>query len=190
MKKLRLPNLEDPADPLTPDRLVLGDAEKWVGMPLPQGFGWYPKIGYPRCSFVGSLPANTTPGVPLREEILGLVPKNQIALGRQFRLPSYDVRFNHGASLGLSVPFLKGGEAVRLTNMTPESLLAFSMPREKPKLTLDIGSGFVELTAVLHTACVRVADRQLDMIWRGALRYPGIEWLPQMKRLTAEVVWP
>lgn len=187
---LRLPNLEDPADLLTPERLIVGAPEKWPGQPLPQGFGWFPKIAYPRCSFVGALPPFATPGVPLKEETLGLVPKNQIALGRQFRLPSYDVRFNHGASLGLTVPFLSGGEAVRLTNLTAEGELSFSLPREKPKLALDIGSGFTELPAVLHTACVRVKDRQLDMIWRGALRYPGMEWLPQMKRLLSEVMWP
>jgi hypothetical protein len=190
VKELRLPNLEDPQDLLTPDRLVLGDPEKWPGQPLPQGFGWFPKIAYPRCSFVGALPAYVGPAVPLKEETLGLVPRNQIALGRQFRLPSYDVRFNHGASLGLTVPFLAGGEAVRLTNLTPDGVLAFSVPSEKPQMALDIGSGASELPPVLHTACVRVADRQLDMIWRGALRYPGVEWLSQLKRLTAEVVWP
>src|SRR5205807_136808 len=45
---LRLPNFEDPTDLLTPDRLVLGDPMRWSGMPLPQGFGWFPKIAYPR----------------------------------------------------------------------------------------------------------------------------------------------
>jgi len=187
---LRLPNLEDPADLLTPDRLIVGEPEKWPGQPLPQGFGWFPKIAYPRCSFVGALPAFVAPGVSLKEEALGLVPKNQIALGRQFRLPSYDVRFNHGASLGITVPFLSGGEQVRLTHLTPEGLLAFPLPREKPHMALDIGSGAKELSPVLHTACVRLADRQLDLIWRGAFRYPGVEWLPQMRRLVAEVVWP
>jgi hypothetical protein len=127
--------------------------------------------------------------VPLKEEALGLVPRNQIALGRQFRLPSYDVRFNHGASLGLSVPFLGGGEAVRLVNLTPDGLLELSLPRKWPALSLDIGFGAKELTPVIHTACVRVADKQLDMIWRGAMRYPGVDWLPQMKQLAAEVEW-
>jgi hypothetical protein len=187
---LMLPNLEDPADLLIPDRLVVGEPEKWPAQPLPQGFGWFPKIAYPRCSFVGALPAFVAPGVPLKEETLGLVPRNQIALGRQFRLPSYDVRFNHGASLGLTVPFLAGGEPVRLTHLMPEGVLAFSLPKEKPQMMLDLGVGPTELSPVLHTACVRVADRQLDMIWRGALRYPGVDWLPEMKQLVREVVWP
>ncbi len=30
----------------------------------------------------------------------------------------------------------------------------------------------------------------LDMIWRGALRYPGGEWLPEMRTMVSEVLWP
>ncbi len=187
---LKLPNLEDPTDLLTPDRIVVGEPNRWPAQPLPQGFGWFPKIAYPRCSFIGSIPAFLAPGTPLREEALGLIPANQIALAKQFRLPSYDVRFNRGASLGLAVPFLAGGEPVRLTNLSPEGVLAFQLPREKPRMALDIGDGATELPAFLHTACVRVEEGKLDMVWRGSLRYPGIAWLPEMKRMLPEVIWP
>jgi hypothetical protein len=187
---LRLPNLEDPADPLTPDRVVLGEPEQWPGQPLPQGLGWFPKIAYPRCSFVGAMPAFVAPGVPLKEEELGLVPKNQVALARQFRLPSYDVRFNSGASIGLAVPFLSGGEAVRLTNLFPTGPVAFTLPRERPRIALDFGRGLAEPDPVLHTVQIRADEGQLDLVWRGAVRHPGIDWLPEMKRLVAEVVWP
>lgn len=187
---LALPNVEDPADLLTPDRVVLGEPDRWPGQPLPQGVGWFPKIAYPRCAFAGAIPAFVAPGVPLREEALGLVPRNHIALARQFRLPGYDVRFNRGASIGLAVPFLEGGEPVRLTNLTPDGSFKFPLPRERPRLTLDLGKGATELPVVLHTAQVRTDDWQLDLVWRGALNYPGVEWLPEMTRLAAEVVWP
>ena len=187
---LVLPNLESPTDLLTPERIVVGEPDRWPSQPLPQGFGWFPKIAYPRCSFVGSIPAFLAPGTPLQEEALGLIPKNQVALAKQFRLPGYDVRFNRGASIGLSVPFLSGGEPVRLTNLSPEGLLMFALPREKPWMALDIGKGMIELQPVMHTACVRVEERELDIIWRGSLEYPGIAWLPQLKRVAPEVVWP
>jgi hypothetical protein len=35
--------------------------------------------------------------------------------------------------------------------------------------------------------CVRLEDRQVDLVWRGAHEYPGPEWLPEMKRLVAKV---
>ena len=40
---LVLPNLEDPDDLLTPDRIVMGEANAWNRQPLPQGFGWFQK---------------------------------------------------------------------------------------------------------------------------------------------------
>ncbi len=184
---LALPNLEDPADLLTPDRIILGEMEQWNRMPLPQGLGWFQKTWYPRCSFVGAVPGFVNLDEPMREEALGLVPKGQIALARQFKLPSYDPRFNNGASLGLVFPFLSGGEFVRLIHLTQGGLLQLTLPQDTPRMVMDIGLGESELKPVLHTVCVRVEEMQLDLVWRGALEYPGIDWLPEMKRMNVEV---
>lgn len=184
---LVLPNLEDPQDLLTPERIVLGERDKWNRQPLPQGFGWFQRTWYPRCSFVGSIPGDVNLDEPTREELLGLVPKDQVALARQFKLPSFDARFNSGASQGLALPYLSGGESVKLLNMTLEGELHFSLPTETPRIALDIGLGENELKPVLHTACVRLADRQLDLVWRGAHGYPGFDWLPEMKRMVTLV---
>jgi hypothetical protein len=188
--RLPLPNLEDPADLLTPDRVVVGEPENWPRQPLPQGFGWFPKIAYPRCSFVGAMPAFLNPGVPLKEEELGLVPRDHVRLARRLRLPPYDVRFNSGASPGLALPFLSGGEPVRLTNLSADGPVSFLVPRDRPRMALDFGRGRKELPPVLHTLQVRVEERQLDVIWRGSVRHPGLDWLPELTRLVAEVTWP
>lgn len=184
---LALPNFEDPAHPLTPERVVLGEPAAWVDAPMPQGFGWMQRTWYPRCSFVGAVPGLLDPDTVMPEERLGLVPPRQIALARQFRLPSYDVRFNSGASAGMAFPFLTGGELVSLWNLTPDGALHFVLPSDVPRMALDIGAGAQELAPVLHTVCVRVEDAQVDLVWRGALSYPGVDWLPEMRRLVAEV---
>jgi hypothetical protein len=184
---LALPNLEDPTDLLTPDRIVFGATEHWVHQPLPQGLGWFQRTWYPRCSFVGSVPGSIDPDTEIPEERLGLVPKGQMALARQFRLPSFDVRFNSGASPGLAMPFLRGGELVQLANLTPEGELRFQLPVDTPRLSLDIGLGVQELGVVLHTVCIRLDQMQVDLVWRGAHAYPGVDWLPEMKRMVAEV---
>jgi hypothetical protein len=184
---LALPNLEDPDDLLTPERVVLGEPERWNRQPLPQGFGWFQRTWYPRCSFVGSVPGFLDPDEVMREETLGLVPKGQIALARRFKLPSFDVRFNNGASLGLAVPYLQGRELVRLRNLTPDGALDFSLPNDVPQIMLDIGLGENMLKPVLHTLCIRLDEMELDLVWRGAHPYPGVDWLPEMKRLTAVV---
>lgn len=183
---LPLPNLEDPGEPLTPDRVVLDDPEKWNRQPLPQGFGYTARTAYPRCSFVGAIPPFVNIDEPMREEGLGLVPRNQILLARQFRLPGFDVRFHQGASLGLAVPYLNGDEPVRLSNLTPDGDLSFSLPGEKPAITLDVGAGAQNLSPVLHTVCLRADDKQFDLIWRGALEMTA-EGMTTITKLAAQV---
>ena len=184
---LALPNIEDPTDLLTADRVVLGEPERWNLQPLPQGLGWYHKTWYPRSSFVGAMPQFVDSSVRMREEALGLVPERQIALSRQFKLPSFDARFYRGASLGLSMPYLRGGEGITLGGMTDDGDIAFTLPRQVPSIALDIGFGPRTLDAVLQTVCVRVDDRQVDLVWRGAHPYPGVDWLAEMKVLELEV---
>ncbi|HSU57806.1 MAG TPA: DUF2169 domain-containing protein [Bryobacteraceae bacterium] len=184
---LKLPNFEDPFDLLTPERIVVGEPEGWWSQPMPQSFGWFQRTWYPRCSFVGSVPGFVDPDAVVREEQLGLVPKRQFALARQFKLPSFDIRFNNGASPGLALPFLKAGESVRLLHLTPDGLLAFEVPHDTPKIAMDIGLGERELKPVLQTLLIRPDDGQLDLIWRGAHEFPGVEWLPEMSRLNVEI---
>lgn len=184
---LVLPNLEDPDDLLSPERIVMGKANAWNRQPMPQGFGWFQKTWYPRCSFVGSVPGFVNVDEVMREETLGLVPQKQIALARQFKLPSFDIRFNNGASLGLALPYLSGDETIRLKNLTPDGDFTFQLPEDTPRLTLNIGLGAKNLTPKLHTVCIRMEEQQVDLIWRGAHTYPGIDWLPEMKKLEAEI---
>lgn len=185
---LCLPNLEDPNELLTPERVVLGDRDAWNELPLPQGFGWFQKTWYPRCSFVGSIQGRMDPDTVMREELLGIVPQRQIALLRQRKLPSFDIRFNNGASLGLAVPYLRGDEPVRLTGLTHEGVLEFAMPGERPRIVIDIGFGPNEVDVVLHTLCVRMGELQVDLVWRGAHEHPGPDWLPEMKKLEYQVL--
>ena len=62
-----------------------------------------------------------------------------------------------------------------------------SLPRDTPSIGLDVGFGMKTPEVVLQTVTIRVDDRQLDLVWRGALPYPGVDWLPEMKTLTLEV---
>ncbi len=184
---LSLPNLEDPSDLLTPERIVLTDPYKWNLLPIPQGCGWVHRSWYPRSSFAGSMPPYLGPDDVMREEEMGLVPKRHVALSRQLKLPSYHPRFQNGASVGLMFQPLVGEETIQLTGLTPSGVINFALPSERPKLMLDIGLGQKELVPALHTVCIRPDDMQVDLVWRGAHSYPGLFWLPQMTRLHAEV---
>jgi hypothetical protein len=102
-------------------------------------------------------------------------------------LPSFDARFNSGASLGLSLPFLCGDERIRLKNVSPEGTIEFRLAGDRPRLMLDIGLGENELEALIHTVQVRVENSQVDVVWRGAHHFPGLDWLTQLKRFRSEV---
>jgi len=184
---LRLPNIEGPDDLLTPERIVLEDESTWNRQPLAQGLGWFPKTWYPRCSFVGAMPPHVAADEAMREEALGLVPRGQIALARQFRLPSFDVCFNNGASLGLAFPNVPPAALLRVAGLTPEGMLSFTLPDASPSIMLDIGLGENVLQTALHTVAIYVDQGRVDMIWRGAHPYPGNDWLPEMRRLRHEV---
>ncbi|MDY6991276.1 MAG: DUF2169 domain-containing protein [Pseudomonadota bacterium] len=182
IEDLILPNIEDPQDKLTPERLIVGDMHHWWQQPLPQGLSYYAKSWYPRCSYIGVLPAYVPLGSVMPEAKLGLVPKNQVELARSFKLPSLDPRFFNGASLGLALPYLQGHEAIHLQHLSPEGELKFYLPQEQPLINLDIGEGAQELTALLQTVLIRESERQVDLVWQGSLAYPGIHWLPKMKQ--------
>jgi hypothetical protein len=184
---LPLPNVEDPDDLLTPERVLLGDAEAWVEQPRPAGFGWYHKTWYPRAFFAGVLPAFAFPGTVTPEERRGLVAEDHIALAWAFKTPSFDLRFLSGASPGLAVPFLKGNERVSLRGLTADGALTFRLPDDRPAIALDLGAGPTTLEPVLHTLLICPDERRCDLIWRGSLDYPGPQWLPNLRRLEASV---
>lgn len=184
---LALPNIEDPNDLLEPDRVIIGDPEKWHLQPLPQGFGWRQRNSYPRAALLGSFPAFTDVNVITQEEKMGLLPRNHIALAKQFRLPTYDALFNNGASYGMTFKELIGNEKIELTGLTPDGFLSFLLPNEQPDIQLDIGRGKQQLRSRLHTISIRPDDLELDIIWQGILVYEGYSWWPKMKCLQAEV---
>ena len=184
---LRLPNLEDPDDLLIPERIVIGEPERWHEQPLPQGFGWFQKTWYPRCAYVGAYPPFVDVDTITSEELLGLLPRNHVALAKQFKLPSFDARFNNGASMGMLFSALHGDEKISLSGLTPDGNLEFSLPGETPSITLDLGAGERQLSAKLDSVSIRPDDGEFDLIWRGCHVYEGYAWLSRMTRLLARV---
>jgi hypothetical protein len=180
---LLLPNLEDPNDLLTPERLCIGEFAKWIDQPQPVGFGWVPKTWQPRCLLAGVMPGDRATEQEMRKAYAQLVPADQREAYVKHGLPDMDFRFFNGASDGLSLPFLTGGEMVRTANLSPEGRLDFRLPTDSPRIGLDIGSGVKVPEVVLHTVQIRFEERQVDLVWRAAVPYAGRDWLPQMRKM-------
>jgi hypothetical protein len=184
---LALPNVEEPNEQLTPERLCLGDYKEWQQQPFPAGLGWFPKTWLPRAQLAGILPADRATEQELRQAYSQLVPIAQRDAYLNKGLPDMDFRFFNGASRGLVFPYLTGGEQVVMKNLSPEGRLAFQLPYDRPHVGLDIGFGMQEPEVVTHTVMIRMEDRQVDIVWRGCIPYAGPDWLPQMRKMEVRV---
>jgi hypothetical protein len=180
---LALPNIEDPQQRLTPAGIITGQYPRWEHQLMPQGLGWYSKCLYPRALLAGVMPADRPFEEMMRKEYEKAVPEEQREMYRQTRLPDMDFRFFNGASPGLVVPYMNGDEDVALERLAPEERLSFRLAGERPRIEIDIGFGVYSPEVVMHTLTIRSDDRQLDLVWRGCVAYPGPDWLPEMKKL-------
>jgi hypothetical protein len=183
IENLPLPNLEDPAAPLWPQQLCIEAYDRWEQQPLPAGFGWLGKTWYPRAQLAGILPGDRATEQEMRQAYAKLVPEDQREAYLKHGLPDMDFRFFNGASAGLAMPFLDGDETVTIQNLTPDGTQSFALPNDRPRLGLDIGNGVQEPEVVLQTVMLRMDERQADLVWRGAVPYPGRDWLPEMRKM-------
>lgn len=180
---LPLPNIEEPSDLLTPDRLCCEDFTAWEQQPMPAGLGWLPKTWLPRASFAGIMPGDRAVEQELRQAYTKLVPLEHREMYARTHLPDMNFQFFSGASSGLSLPYLKGNEMIRTLNLTPEGKSMFHLPGDTVKIGLDVGAGIFEPEVVIHTVMIRMEDKQVDIVWRGAVPYPGTDWLPQLNKM-------
>ena len=154
---------------------------------MPAGFGWWAKNWAPRCRLAGVLPADRATERELRQAFAQVLPPDQKKVYLENELPSMDFRFFNGASPGLALPFLKGTEPIECLNLTQEGHLRFKLPGEQPALGLDLGEGVQKPDVVLHTVMIRLEERKLDLVWRGAVPYPGPDWLPEMRKMEVHI---
>jgi hypothetical protein len=186
---LLLPNIEDPDDPLTPERLVTGAFEQWEQQPMPQGFGWFAKHWQPRILLAGVMPSPQMEVEPPPPEDAWEDEGDSDGNGAPDtpELPSMDFGFFNGGSPGLVFPYLAGNELVETVNLAPEGDVSFHLPGETPRIGLDVGRGIWEPPAVLHTVMIRMEQREIDLVWRAAIAYPDAAWLDAVRSFTVLV---
>ena len=185
---LELPNIETPTDRLTPERLCCGHFIHMDQLPEPAGLGWYMKVWRPRMLLAGVMPADAALARELRQACRQAVPPQQREMYDQTELPPMNFRFFNGASSGLVLPYLSGDELVRTKHLTPDGRLDFLLPGEVPRIEIDIGEGAQSPAVRLHTVMIRLDEGEVDLVWCGAIPYPGRDWLPEMRRLDIEVL--
>mgnify|MGYP002777757899 CR=1 FL=1 len=186
---LELPQLEDPTDLLTPARLAAGWIDQWHRMPLPQSTGWIDYGWYPRVAFFGIVPVVDYFDEPPLEVERGLAPAF-LRDGTGETPPESRFELTCGASLGLQLPHLRGGEPVELRGLhrrRPRWGLTVPPP---PRIWIDGRNGKLTPTEpVLHTLSIEPDEDRVTLVWRGCA--PAIRaYAPQeLESMPLRVEW-
>lgn len=167
-----MPNIERPADLMTPERLVVGHPSDWMKQPLPIGFGCLDPLSFPRSAMMGFPPPTRQDFNEAREVKEGLIPRD-FCRGNIFGVPAAEIpglihpAASRVASPGLWMPFLPPGQVLILEGMDPSTTrLCLRLPDELP--TFRAGPMVKEsegLPGELTLATVDVESRTLSLIW-------------------------
>lgn len=168
IEALTLPNLEDPDDLLSPERLVLGRPQRWPHMPLPQSYGFVDHGCFPRIAYFGFIPQHDPLDCPIAEVARELAIASIMTPGTVQE--KFNFRFNNGASLGLQLPYLRGDESCLLVNLHPtKQRLELKLPGERPMLWTDGRNGKLNATVpVLHTVLIEPDVDRVSLLWCGS----------------------
>ena len=134
---IELPNLEDPADMLTAERLIARKPALWYRQPLPWCFEWTVGLTFPRYLFMGVdawFPSPDDSALP--EVHRGFIPAH---LRRQLE-KDHDLAagYRQEASLGMVLGTPLAGQPVTLTGMHPEEpIITFTVP-PAPSIEIEV----------------------------------------------------
>jgi hypothetical protein len=163
---LMLPNLEDPAQPLRPETLVVGDPRKWYMQPLPACSELSNLMMFPRFAWLGIEAWYPPPSnAPLREVALGVLPTNftdlaQLGPGQPLQPPALQE-----GPVGQVFPPLQPGTPIVVHGMHPElPQVAFSLP-PGPKLDFYIDGKVFPSAAQLTTVLVEPNEARVSLTY-------------------------
>jgi len=135
-------NIEYASDP---QRLVANRAK-------PASFGPIPPSWQPRVGLAGTYDKQW------QETRMPLLPDD------------FKDEYFYSAPADQRVPgYLKGGEEVTLTNLTPEGITRFRLPIVRLGFSTAIDGGRINHRANLHTVIIEPTDRRLIMVWHTSL---------------------
>lgn len=134
-----LPNLEDA------ERLI----HKHTDHPNPVGFGTLGRNWQPRIEYAGTYDDGW-----LKDKF-------------PFLPDDFDTRYFQAAPADQQLDYLQGGEEVACTNMTPDGLLKFTIPKMDVPLLFRFRDREVEVKPNLDTLIIEPDERRFILLWRA-----------------------
>jgi len=171
--EVELPHLEDPQDPLTPERFFVRDPKLWFRQPLPWCFDWTGPLMYHRYAYLGEdawFPAPDDERMP--EVKRGMLPPKYRELFRDFkRTMVVPPPYFQESSLGMALTGLTPGTPFSVVGMNPEhETLSFLLP-PPPKLEFSLEQKWEPVLPRLHSVLVLPGRRKLQLVY-GATYSP------------------
>lgn len=165
---LALPNLEDPADLLTPARIAARYATLWPAMPLPACTSWVDAGAFPRCAWVGAIPEHEGFTETFPEVARGIFPPELLTAAKLRE--SMHPRFVNGAAPELQLPPMRGDEEVHITRMHPaHERWSLRLPGARPAIWTDGRNGRLNPTEPrLHTVLIEPDLERVTLVWCGS----------------------
>lgn len=183
-----LPNLEDPADPVTPDRLLARDAYDWIDRPAAACYLPADVLTFPRAAFF-ILPHYDAPTRGIYELSIGALSRDDL-VSRSLFSPR-DPRLFNAAPAGLGGCRLEGAERLKLWNLHPrQESFECDLPADRPRFLIEPpGCPARDLESLLQTVLIEPDEDRMTLTW--AARMPTAVEFPEeaLERVRHAVVW-
>jgi len=183
---MRVPNLEFPDDPVTPERLAVGHWRDWMPAPLPAAFDWYDPGWFPRIAYLGEAPLHRDNPGRVREIDRGWAPADLLRLPSITRA-AHHAGFLQGASPGLAVRDFKPNTTFRLTNLSPgQPERVVKLPGKTPTVKLQLtASDRKKMKAHCNAVVLRPDDDRIILVWSARCKVDR----PYFPQELAEMSW-
>lgn len=161
-----LPNLEDPDDLLTDERLFAKELENWHRQPLPWTLGWQHAMSFTRLASLGAdarFPASDA--TELEEVKRGFLPADYLARARSDEV--FQDAFYQEASLGMTFDPLPEGTPITVSGVHPSRLnLSFELPKP-PRIEITIEGAAEQVPPLLTGVVVEPDELRVSFIYCG-----------------------
>lgn len=164
IKNMEMPNLEDPEDLLTAERLVVRSPEHWYKQPLPWCFEWTNGLMFPR-----ELYAGYDAWFPCKDD--SLLPE----VRRRFIPPrlaqsmkgqdAFHPEYFQEASLGLTIREPLAGQPISVAGMNPEEpMVGFTLPSD-PVIEIDVDGRKTSAKPLLTNLVIQPAEKKFYAVY-------------------------
>lgn len=188
--ELLLPNIEDPADLLTPDRFIVPNGLAWWRQPMPAGTSWLHHGYFARCVYVGIQPFWQPIPDALPEFARGYLSPDVRGVD-VLRGDTWVFGVQNGASLGLQVAGLTGGHVIRLIGLHRELRELGVVIPAQPTMIVRTRWRAAELAPpVLHHVELYPDEGVFTVVWRGAVEASRGLLPDELDALPFSVEWP